>query len=110
MQAWLLLKKFKNLTNQSKIKGLILHNELNKISKLKKNLFKVYGKGLIAALIFNKTIKNIDSRLKSLVEACIKDGLLMVYTGRESIKLGPPLLQSQKDAIKVVTKIIKKIF
>ena len=109
MQAWLLLKKFKkkNLTNQSKIKGVILHNELNKISKLKKNLFKVYGKGLIAALIFNKTIKNIDSRLKSLVEACIKDGLLMVYTGRESIKLGPPLTIS-KDAIKVATKIIKK--
>ncbi len=97
----------KNLTNQSKIKGVILHNELNKISKLKKNLFKVYGKGLIAALIFNKTIKNIDSRLKSLVEACIKDGLLMVYTGRESIKLGPPLTIS-KDAIKVATKIIKK--
>ena len=31
----------------------------------------------------------------------------MVYTGRESIKLGPPLTIS-KDAIKVATKIIKK--
>ena len=56
---------------------------------------------------YSKTIKNIDSRLKRLVESCIKDGLLMVYTGRESIKLGPPLTIS-KDAIKAATKIIKK--
>ena len=97
----------KNLTYQSKIKGTILHNELKKISKLKRNLFKVYGKGLIAAIIFNKNIKNIDKKLKSLVEACIRDGLLMVYTGRESIKLGPPLTIT-KDAIKVATKIIQK--
>ena len=97
----------KNLTHQSKTKGEILHNELKKISKLKKNLFKVYGKGLIAAIIFNKNIKNIDKRLKSLVEACIRDGLLMVYTGRESIKLGPPLTIT-KDAIKLATKIIQK--
>ena len=97
----------KNLTHQSKTKGEILHNELKKISKLKKNLFKVYGKGLIAAIIFNKNIKNIDKRLKSLVEACIRDGLLMVYTGREFIKLGPPLTIT-KDAIKLATKIIQK--
>ena len=31
----------------------------------------------------------------------------MVYTGRESIKLGPPLTIT-KDAIKLATKIIQK--
>ncbi len=97
----------KNLTIGTKNKGKILHDELNKISRENKNLFKVYGKGLIAALVFEKKIPNIELKLKQLVENCIKDGLLLVYTGRESIKLGPPLIIT-KDAIVIATKIIKK--
>ena len=62
---------------------------------------------LIAALVFEKKIPNIELRLKYLVEKCIDDGLLLVYTGRESIKLGPPLTIT-KDAIILATKIIKK--
>ncbi len=97
----------KNLTQKTKIKGKILHKELEKISKLKPNIFKVYGKGLIAALIFEKKIPGIEVKLKYFVEQCIRDGLLLVYTGRESIKIGPPLTIS-KDAIITATKIIKK--
>ncbi len=97
----------KKLTLASNIKGKILHRELNKISNLNKKIFKVYGKGLIAALVFEKKIPNIELRLKYLVEKCIDDGLLLVYTGRESIKLGPPLTIT-KDAIILATKIIKK--
>ena len=96
----------RKLTLGSDIKGKILHKELNKISK-HKNLFKVYGKGLIAALVFSKKIPNVELKLKNLVENCIEDGLLLVYTGRESIKLGPPLTIT-KDAIILATKIIKK--
>ena len=97
----------RNLTYETKIKGEILHKELNKISKLRKNLFRVYGKGLIAAMIFEKKIPNLEFKIKYFVQSCIKDGLLLVYTGRESIKLGPPLIIT-KDAIKIATKIIKK--
>lgn len=97
----------KKLTLASYNKGKILHNELKKISKQNKNLFEVYGKGLIAALVFKNTIPNIELRLKNLVEKCIEDGLLLVYTGRESIKLGPPLTIT-KNAIILATKIIKK--
>lgn len=97
----------KKLTLKSRTKGLLLHKELNKISKLHKNLFKVYGKGLIAALIFEKRISNIELKLKKLVEKCIEDGLLLVYTGRESIKMGPPLTITN-DAITLATKIIRK--
>ena len=46
-------------------------------------------------------------KLRKLVELCIKDGLLMVYTGRESVKIGPPLTIT-KDAIKEGTDIIEK--
>lgn len=97
----------KNLTKETKIKGQILHRELKKISTLRKNLFKVYGKGLIAAMIFEKNIPNLEQKIKYFVERCIEDGLLLVYTGRESIKLGPPLIIS-KNAIKTATNIIKK--
>lgn len=97
----------RNLTKESKIKGEILHRELNKIAKLKKNLFKVYGKGLIAAMIFEKNISNLEQKIKYFVERCIEDGLLLVYTGRESVKLGPPLIIS-KNAIKTAMNIIKK--
>ncbi len=97
----------KNLTKETEIKGEILHRELNKIATLRKNLFKVYGKGLIAAMIFEKNIPDLEQKIKYFVERCIEDGLLLVYTGRESIKLGPPLIIS-KNAIKTATNIIKK--
>ena len=47
----------KKLTLASNIKGKILHRELNKISNLNKKIFKVYGKGLIAALVFEENTK-----------------------------------------------------
>ena len=97
----------KKLTLGSKNKGKLLHKELNKISNSKKNLFKVYGKGLIAALIFDNKIPSIELKLKNLVQKCIEDGLLLVYTGRESIKLGPPLTIT-KSAILLATNIIEK--
>ena len=41
----------------------------------------------------------------------MKDGLLLVYTGRESIKLGPPLTISIKAldvSLKIIDKNLKK--
>ena len=97
----------KKLTKKSELNGIYLHKALIKISSKYKNLFNVYGKGLIAAMIFNNKIKNINMKLRKLVELCIKDGLLIVYTGRESVKIGPPLTIT-KDAIKEGTDIIEK--
>jgi 4-aminobutyrate aminotransferase/(S)-3-amino-2-methylpropionate transaminase len=80
----------KKLTNKAKLNGQFMHKKLLNIKKKYPNLFNIYGKGLIAAIIFNKS-KNINKKLKLLVEKCMKDGLLLVYTGRESVKIGPPL-------------------
>ena len=88
----------KKLTDKARVNGQLMHNELLRIKKKHPNLFNVYGKGLIAAIVFNKSQKNINTKLKILVEKCIKDGLLLVYTGRESVKIGPPLTIT-KDAI-----------
>ena len=88
-------------------KGELLHKNLLKISLQYPGLIDINGKGLIAAMIFNKNHKNINSKLKKLVELCIKEGLLLVYTGRESIKIGPPLTITV-GAINEATKIIEK--
>ena len=70
------------------------------------------GKGLIAALIFNLRSKNnVKKILKSIVEECLKNGLLVVYTGRESIKIGPPLTITKEaliEGINVLDKAITK--
>ena len=97
----------KKLTQRAKVNGQLLQNGLLNIKKKNPNLFDVYGKGLIAAIIFNKNQKNINTNLKMLVEQCIKDGLLLVYTGRESVKIGPPLTIT-KDAILEGVRIIEK--
>ena len=90
-----------------------MHKKLLNIKNKYPNLFSVYGKGLIAAIIFDKSEKNINTKLKLLVEKCIKDGLLLVYTGRESIKIGPPLTITKNalhEGIKIIEKNINLVF
>ena len=67
---------------------------------------------MIAALIFNLKLKNnVKKILKSIVEECLKNGLLVVYTGRESIKIGPPLTITKEaliEGINVLDQAITK--
>lgn len=97
----------KNLTDNARIKGELLHKNLIKIMQNFPDLINIYGKGLIAAIVFNKDYKDINKKLKKLVELCIKDGLLLVYTGRESVKIGPPLTIT-KNAINEGSEILNK--
>ncbi len=96
----------KKLIAKAKQNGYLLHKNLTKISKSFPKLFNIYGKGLIAAMVFSKS-NDIDEKLKNFVELCMKDGLLLVYTGRESVKIGPPLTITQ-DAINEGSQIIGK--
>tara|TARA_B100000963_G_scaffold356741_1_gene377506 strand:- start:13523 stop:14857 length:1335 start_codon:yes stop_codon:yes gene_type:complete len=101
------------LTSKSKKHGLYLHKGLNNISKKFPNLFRVYGKGLIASMVFDKKIKNINHKLKLVVEHSMKNGLLLCYTGRESIKIGPPLTISKEalnEGLKIIESSVGKIF
>ena len=77
---------------QHKEKGDLLINFLKKIQiKIKYNTF-YSGKGLIAAIIFKKNKKyKVENVLKNVCFNCMKEGLLVVYTGMNSIKIGPPL-------------------
>ena len=107
------IKRLKLVTN-TKIKGDIMFNYLNTIRKQNEDLiYAVTGKGLIAAIIF-KNYKNIPAALiaTKICKLCLKDGLLLCNTNRDSIKLGPPLIikkkrnnKSNENYIKMYNKI-----
>ena len=72
----------------------------------------ISSKGLIAAIIFKRK-KNINSLLKEVCMQCMRNGLLVVYTGRRSIKIGPPLTISNsalREGLDVLENSIFKIF
>ena len=68
---------------------------------------------MVYALIFDKKINNIGEKLKKVCFNAMKNGLLVVYTGRESIKIGPPLTISKKaieEGLEVLENEITKVF
>jgi 4-aminobutyrate aminotransferase-like enzyme len=105
--------KNKDILIKTGFKSKILFKGLKKIQKKnQKNIVFIGGKGLVAALIFKK-IKNINYLLKEVCSECMRNGLMVVYTGRESIKIGPPLTISEsalKEGVNVLDNSITKIF
>ncbi len=83
-----------DLVKTTKEKEKILFGRLKKIQeKYPHKVSYVFGKGLIAAILFKSCETNKpDAKFTSKVaEKCLQKGLLVVHTGRESIKIGPPL-------------------
>jgi 4-aminobutyrate aminotransferase-like enzyme len=83
-----------NLVEESKRKGVLLHNKLRDLKEKHSNrISDTLGHGLIASVIFKKPEGHEPDRTfpSQVSEACMRKGLLVVHTGRESIKIGPPL-------------------
>ena len=83
-----------NLVEESARKGVILHNRLNELKiRYAHRVSNIFGKGLLAGVIFrNPQTDDPDSVFPSKVcEKAMQKGLLLVHTGRESVKIGPPL-------------------
>ena len=102
--------EFHNLTFNSYEKGAYLLKELNKIKeKYSDYISYVFGKGLLAAILFKDPL---DQKPNSIIasricEKCMQKGLLVVHTGRESIKLGPPLTISDEALLEGLDVIIE---
>ena len=87
-----------NVMNSSKFLKTLQRNcrlfdkRLSEIQLKYSGRVKVFGEGMIKAIIFydNKGAPDIDSTNK-IVDELLTRRLLVVKTGRESIKLGPPL-------------------
>jgi len=108
-----------NVMNTSKFLNSLERNckifkeKLNEIELTFKGRIKVYGKGMIKSIIFyDKEGKPDIKTANDVVEDLLQNKLLVVKTGRESIKLGPPLNMSKKNLVNglaIINKSLKKI-
>ncbi|CAN1644196.1 GabT 4-aminobutyrate aminotransferase and related aminotransferases [Candidatus Nanopelagicaceae bacterium] len=100
----------KNLVKNSSVNGNVLHYELNKLmERFPEDIQQINGKGLIAAIIFSEKYKQAQyaERVSEITEKCFQKGLLVVHTGRESIKIGPPLTITQEAIVEGVNVILE---
>ena len=83
-----------NLVERSRDLGRLLHLRLNRIKEQYPNhIGWSQGKGLLGALIAIPIgTERATSLCNKISELCYQRGLLVVNTGREAIKIGPPLI------------------
>jgi len=97
-----------NLIEESHRKGKILKEGLNNLKQESGNrIGHILGEGLILAILFQDPVSGEpDSLTASLIaEKCYEKGLLVVHTGRESIKIGPPLTISDEALLEGLSVI-----
>ena len=102
----------KDLVAESRRKGEILHSELRRLQSDFHTLIDgIYGKGMIASIVFKdpNTGKPNSDFVSQVAEKCMQKGLLVVHTGRESIKIGPPLVISDGALIEGISVIRESI-
>jgi acetylornithine/succinyldiaminopimelate/putrescine aminotransferase len=94
-----------------------LFEELGKelVSKNKDVLSRSSFKGMVGAFLFYDENENFPliEKANEFVDACLANGLLVIRTGRESVKIAPPLSMSPEDisyAFKIFDKAIAGIF
>lgn len=100
----------RNLIKESARKGKILHSFLSNLKSSNNDLIaNIFGKGLVAAIIVkNPSTNKPDAELAGKIcEKAMQKGLLLVHTGRESIKIGPPLTISD-DALLEGLSVLKE--
>ena len=106
----------KNLVKESERKGQILHSKLKEVeSEFPKVISGIYGKGLIASILFHVGENKVASfqAVSIVAEKCMQKGLLVVHTGRESIKIGPPLTipdDALIEGISIISESIQEVY
>lgn len=104
-----------NLITEAEIKGVELFTALNNLkSQFPNRIQYILGNGLIAAVIFQNPITGLPDGLfaSRVSELCMQKGLMVVHTGRESIKIGPPLTITSDallEGVQVLAQAIDEI-
>ena len=83
-----------NLVAESARKGVLLHGLLRALqARFPDRIKRIMGKGLVAAVVaVDPTTGGPDAdTCNKVAELAMRKGLIIVHTGRESIKIGPPL-------------------
>lgn len=95
------------LIERSKQLGQFFHEKLNEIKEqFPDHIRYVFGKGLVAGLVFiDKKDEPLSDLCTIISEKCMQKGLLVVHTGRESIKLAPPLTINREALIEGISTL-----
>ncbi len=105
-----------DLVEKAKINGKFLHTKLGELAKsFPDEIKQINGKGMIAAIIFTDKFSGPGNAtlISEVTERCFQKGLLVVHTGRESIKIGPPLTITEEaiqEGVEVIGEAMREIF
>ena len=105
----------RNLVAEAERKGKLLRELLESIQiQFPDRISWILGNGMIMAMLFKDSAKGkADGLFASRVaERCMQKGVLVVHTGRESIKLGPPLTitdEALEEGIAVLAESIAEV-
>lgn len=105
----------RQLVSETARKGELFLKRLNKIKDtFPHRLSHILGHGLLAAMLFHKPgSEEPDAAFTTKVALrCLQKGVLVVHTGRESIKLAPPLTitdDALNEALDVIEEAIREV-
>lgn len=101
-----------DLISEAERKGKLFRDALEALQKrFPERLSWILGNGMIYALLFSDPETGLaDGAFTSKVaERCMQKGVLVVHTGRESIKLGPPLTITDEALLEGIAVIGESI-
>lgn len=94
-------------SNEVRRLGEVMMNRLKEMYSKYDIIDFVTGKGLLSAIHFINDDVGI-----AVTKRCLKKGLMLVNTGRNTLKIGPPLIISQEDltnGLDIIEESIKEI-
>ena len=101
------------LVERSATLGERMHRKLKELKeKFPNKISHVLGHGLLAAIHFNFNGKPLSEFASAVCEKNMQKGLLTVHTGRESIKLAPPLIITEEallEGIEIIEESINEL-
>lgn len=95
----------RNILAETARKGELLFKALGELQqRFPDRISHLLGRGLICAVLFKEPGlgKPVGPFTSRVAELCMQKGLLVVHTGRESIKIGPPLTISDEALLEGV--------
>lgn len=102
----------RNLVDEAERKGELFREALVSIqNKFPDRVSWILGEGMIMAMLFKdpKTGQADGPFTSRVAERCMQKGLLVVHTGRESIKMGPPLTITDEALLEGVSVLSESI-
>jgi 4-aminobutyrate aminotransferase-like enzyme len=102
----------RNLVAEAERKGKLFRESLESIKKqFPDRISWILGNGMIMAVLFTdpETGKADGPFTSRVAERCMQKGVLVVHTGRESIKLGPPLTITDEALLEGISVLAESI-